>query len=135
MIPWSIALLSLFYAVIATASAASVWRVIIGVSHQSFLWPVGWLLLSLGAMCGLALLKSWGRNLAILGFLALIVVTLAVAGLLVMAREPLGALLATTIVSLHVLAIRYLCRPAVKVWFQTNAVNDRATDYRLRTTD
>ena len=45
MIPIPVALLALFYAVIATMSGVSVWKVVTGVSQQSIVWPLGWLAL------------------------------------------------------------------------------------------
>ena len=116
-VPWPIALLTLFYGVIATASAATVWKIVAGVSYQSLLWPLTWLALSAGAMCGLPLLKSWGRRLAIGTSAWLLLVTLAIAGLLVRAGHPLGGLLVAFIAGTHALAIRYLQRPAVKTLF------------------
>ena len=117
MVPWPIALLTLLYGVIATASAATVWRVVIGISEQSLLWPLTWLTLSVGAMCGLPLLKPWGRVLAIWTSVLLLLVTLAIAGLSVRSGHPLGGLLAAFIAGTHALVIRYLQRPAVKVLF------------------
>ena len=117
MVPWPIALLTLLYGVIATASASTVWKVVAGVSHQSLLWPLGWLTLSGGAMCGLPFFQPWGRRLAIGTSTLLLLVTLAIAGLLVRAGHPLGGLLVAFIAGTHALAIRYLQRPAVKAYF------------------
>ena len=116
-VPWPIALLTLLYGVIATASAATVWRVVIGTSQQSLLWPLTWLTLSAGAMCGLPLLKSWGRVLALWTSVLLLLVTLAIAGLWVRSGHPLGGLLAAFLAGTHALVIRYLQRPAVKTYF------------------
>ena len=117
MIPIPVALLSLFYAVIATMSGVSMWKVVTGVSQQSILWPLAWLALSASAMCGLALLRLWGRTVAIIGFIALSVVTLSFAGLLVVGRHAGAALLTTFTAGLYVLAIRYLQRPSTKAYF------------------
>ena len=117
MVPIPIALLALFYAVIATASAVSLWKVVSGASHQSFLWPLGWLALSVSAMYGLALLKPWARTVAIISFVALTTVALGVAGLMVATGRPLGGLFSTVIVGFYVLSIRYLQRPSVKRYF------------------
>jgi hypothetical protein len=122
MIPVPIALLALFYAVIAAAAGASVWRVVTGASTQSILWPAAWLALSLSAMFGLALLKPWSRSVAIIGFAALCAVTLGVAGLMVAGGRPGTGLVATLIVGFYVLAIRYLQRPSVKAYFMEHAV-------------
>jgi hypothetical protein len=122
MVPWPIALLALLYAVIATASAVSVWRVMSGASAQPLLWPVAWLTLSASAVYGLALLKPWARTVTLIGFVALSVVTLGVAGVMVATGRPLGGLFATVIVGFYVLAIRYLQRPSVRTYFTENAV-------------
>jgi hypothetical protein len=120
MVPWPIALLAAVYAVLATASAASVWRIVTGSSSQSLLWAVGWLSLSAAAMCGLALLKPWARTLAVWGFAALALLTLALAGQLVGSGRPVGALVTALMAGLHILAIRYLRRPTVKALFESS---------------
>ena len=117
MIPVPIALLALFYAVIAAASGVSVWRVVIGASRQSILWPAAWLALSLCAMFGLALLKPWSRTVAIIGFSALCAVTLGVAGLMVASHRPIGGLIAALFSGMYLLGIRYLQRPSTKAYF------------------
>ena len=117
MVPWPIALLAMLYAVIATASAAGLWKIATGASHQSLVWPLGWLTLSVAAMVGLALLKPWGRRLAVVGLALITMSMLALAALLIMARRPLGGLLATAAASVHVVMIRYLHRPATKAYF------------------
>ena len=121
MIPVPIALLALFYAVIATMSGVSVWNVVTGTSRQPIVWPLAWLALSASAMYGLALLKSWGRPVAIIGFVALAVVTLSFAGLLVAGRHAGEALLTTFTAGLYVLAIRYLQRSSIKAYFLRGA--------------
>jgi len=118
MVPWPIALLAMLYAVIATASAAAFWRIVSGTSHQSVVWPLGWLALSAAAMVGLALLRPWARRLAIVGLALITMTMLALAALLVMAGRPLGGLLATAAASVHVVIIYYLRRPAVRAMFQ-----------------
>ena len=117
MIPVPIALLALFYAVIATMSGVSAWRVVSGVSRQSIVWPLAWLALSVSAVYGLALLRPWGRTVAITGFVALAVVTLSFAALLVVGRQAGAALLTTFAAGLYVLGIRYLQRPAIQAYF------------------
>lgn len=117
MIPWPIALLSVCYGLVAAVSATLVWKVATGAAHQPLVWPVAWLALSGGIMCGLPLLKPWARRLAIVGSGLLMVVTLSVAGLLIINGRPLAGLLATIGASLHVIVIRYLNRPQVRVWF------------------
>jgi hypothetical protein len=118
MVPWPVALLSVFYGVIATLSAATVWQVATGAVDRPMLWPVLWLAMSAGVMCGLPLLRPWGRSLAIVASWLLVAVTLAIAGLVVMAGRPVVGLLATVSGAVHVAAIRYLRRPAVKAYFR-----------------
>ncbi len=117
MIPWPIALLSLFYGVLTAASAATVWKILTGALHQPLLWALAWLALSVGAMCGLALLKSWGRALAIFGSVLMAVLTLAVAGLCAINGHPFGGLLSTVGAGIHLIVIRYLRRPMVRAYF------------------
>ena len=117
MIPWPIALLTLFYGVVATLSASAAWKVVSGMSDRPIAWPLAWLALAFGTACGLALMRPWGRTLAVVGSVVMAVVTLALAGLLVMGGHPLAALLATMGASVHVIVIRYLHRPVVKGYF------------------
>ena len=117
MVPVPIALLTLFYGVIATISAANAWKILTGLSHQSLVWPIGWLAVSGGAMLGLPLLRSWGRALAIWTSALLMVATLAIAGLLVAAKHPGMGLIVTFSTAFHALVIRYLQRPAMKRYF------------------
>ena len=117
MVPWPIALLTLLYGVIATASATTVWKVVNGMSQQSLMWPIAWLASSAGAMCGLPLLKVWGRRLAICTSALLLLVTLAIVGLFVRSGHPLGGLLVGFMAGTHALVIRYLQRPTVKALF------------------
>ena len=121
MMPWPIALLTLFYGVIAAASAAAVWKIVIGVSQQSALWPIAWLAVSAALMCGLPMLKSWARRLAVFASLAMMLMTLALAALLVMKAQPLFGLSATLGAAVHILVIRYLQRPMVKAYFAGTA--------------
>ena len=117
MVPWPIALLTLFYGVIAAAASATVWSILSGRAQAILIWPLAWLALSGGAMCGLPLLRPWARKLAIAVSAALTAVTLAFAGLLVVSRQPLGALAATCSATAHLIVIRYLRRSTVKSWF------------------
>ena len=118
MIPWPIALLTLFYGILAASSGASLWKIVIGASRQPFLWPLMWLAVSVGAMCGLALLRPWGRRLAIWASALLMVATLAVSALLVSAGRPVIGLMVALSASCHVMVIRYLQRPIVKALFE-----------------
>ena len=119
MVPWPIALLALFYGVIAATSASTVWKVGSGVADHPLGWPLAWLALSSSLMCGLPLLRSWARMLAMAGSTLLVLVTLSMAGLLVMGGRPLFGLLATVGTAVHVIMIRYLQRPTVKAYFNT----------------
>ncbi len=117
MVPWPIALLTLYYGVVTAASAAMAWKAFVGISHQSMIWPVGWFALSAGAMCGLPLAKPWGRGLAIWTSVLLIVATLSFSGILILGGRPGAGLLVTLSTAGHFLAIRYLQRPIVKTYF------------------
>ena len=117
MIPWPVALLTLGYGALATLSLATAWKTLGGVIHRPLVWPLGWLALSAAVMCGLPLLKSWARRLAIAGSTLLMLTTLATAGLLVSAGRPGLGLAAALGAGVHVLIIRYLRRPAVKALF------------------
>jgi hypothetical protein len=117
MVPWPIALLTIFYGMVAALSAATIWQIATGAVARPLLWPILWLTVSAGVMCGVPLLKPWGRALAIIASWLMVVVTLAIAGLVVMAGRPLLGLLATVSGTVHVVAIRYLRRPAVKAYF------------------
>ncbi|MBI2104325.1 MAG: hypothetical protein HYT90_01915 [Candidatus Omnitrophica bacterium] len=117
MVPTPIAVLTLFYGLVATLAAARVWRVMSGASHQSLPWAVGWLALSAGAACGLPLLKPWGRTLAVITSAALMAATLAAAAALIASGHPAAGLTVTFTTAFHALVIRYLGRPAVKRHF------------------
>lgn len=117
MIPWPIAFLTLFYGVVAALSAVIAWKILIGASHQPIIWSLGWLVLSAGAMGGLFLLKPWGRRLAIWTSALLMVVTLVVAGALVLSERAGAGLVITLSSVFHLLVIRYLQRPTVKAYF------------------
>ncbi len=117
MIPWPIALLSLFYGALAAASAATVWKIAMGLTDRPLGWPLAWLAGSVGLMCGLPLLKSWARPLAVAGSWMLVAITLSLAGLLARANHPIAALGATIGCTIHLIVIRYLGRPSVKAFF------------------
>ena len=119
MIPWPVALLTLFYGIIATSSASTLWKILTEVTQQSLAWQVLWPGLSGGAMCGLALMKSWGRALAIWTSTLLMVAMLVLAGLLAInAHQPLMGLIVACGAALHMVVIRYLGRPSVRSWFE-----------------
>lgn len=117
MVPWPIALLTLFYGVIATLAAAMTWKVMLGSAQQLLAWTVVWLVLSGGATCGLPLLRPWGRVMAMWTSILLMLATLAAAGVLVAAGHPGIGLAVTLSTACHYLMIRYLQRPAVKAYF------------------
>ena len=117
MIPWPLAFLSLFYAVIATLSAATLWQIATGAAGRPVVWPLVWLALSAGAMVGLPLLKPWGRALTLAASALMTATTLAIAAALIASGRPGLAMLATVSAGAHVLAIRYLRRPTVKAYF------------------
>ena len=121
MVPWPIALLTLFYGALTAVSAVTVWQVLTGISHRALVWPMGWLALSAATMCGLPLLKAWARELAIAGSVLMLLVVLAVAGVLAVTGKPLAGLAAAVAASVHVIIIRYLRRPAVKHWFMVRS--------------
>ena len=122
MIPWSIALLTLWYGIVAVCSAVTVWNMLAGVRPQSALWPLAWFTLSAGATIGLPLLKPWGRTCAIITSVLLILTTLAVAGLFVRAGKPGEGLLIALATAVPLLTIRYLQRPVVKAYFAIGLV-------------
>ena len=117
MVPWPIALLTLFYGLLAAVTGATVWKIVTGTLERPIVWPAAWLALSVAVMCGLPLFKPWARRLAVVGSAGLGLVTLGVALLIAGAGRPgfglLGALLAGT----HLIVIRYLRRPSVKAYF------------------
>ena len=117
MVPWPIALLTLFYGIVAAVSAATLWRILIGVTERPMAWPLVWLALSAGAMCGLPLLQAWGRRCAVWTSWLLTASTLAGSALLVASGRPAAGLAVTFSAALHLLVIRYLTRPSVKRWF------------------
>ena len=121
MVPWPIAILTLCYGAMAAASAATAWKITTGMSPQPIVWPLVWLAWSSATMCGLPLLKPWARWAAILGSLVLMLSTLGMAGMLVLSHRPLAALLATFGSAIHVLVIRYLQRPVVRAFFETES--------------
>ena len=119
MIPWPIAVLTMFYGVLAALSASSTWSIVTGASQRPLLVHLGWLALSGAATLGLPLLRPWGRQLAVWTSAALMAVLLVLSGLLVLeAREPLLGLATAVAAAFQMIPIRYLQRPMVKAWFQ-----------------
>jgi hypothetical protein len=117
MVPWPIALLSLWFAGLAALSGSMVWKIATGAMNRSMLWPVAWWGLSTATMFGLALLKPWARSLAIVGLLWVMLVALILSGSFILAGQPWSALLATMSAGLPLVIIRYLRRPVVKAYF------------------
>ena len=117
MVPWPVALLTLFYGFLAAVSAAAVWKIAHGTLVRPIIWPAAWLALSAALVCGLPLLKPWARSLAIAGSWALALITLAYAGLLAAAGRPWLGLLGALLAGMHIVIIRYLQRPMVKAYF------------------
>jgi hypothetical protein len=120
MVPWSIALLTMFYAALASASAAALWQATQGTSlARSLGWSGFWCILSAVLAVGLALLKPWARRLAIWSSVFMMVGALGVAGMAIAQAnpEPVRSLIATAWASVQVVVIRYLSRPHVKAWF------------------
>ena len=117
MVPWPIALLTLFFGVIATIAAATVWKIVSGASDQPLVWPLVWLGLSCAAMCGLPLLKPWARTLAVAGSWLMALATLSLAALLVVSGKSIVALGATLGTLVYLIIIRYLGRADVKAYF------------------
>ena len=118
MIPWPVALLTLFYGFLAAISAAAVWKIAHGTLVRPIIWPAAWLALSAALVCGLPLLKPWARSLAIAGSWALALMTLAYAGLLAAAGRPGLALAGALLAGTHFIIIRYLQRASVREYFQ-----------------
>ena len=117
MIPWPIALLTVFFGALATISVARAVKILTGLTAGSLIWQLIWTVVCAGAMAGLPFFKPWARRLAVSGLIGMTVATLSVAGLLVMRGRPLAALLATCGSVVYMIALRYLGRPQVKAWF------------------
>ena len=122
MVPWPVALLTLLFGVIATLSLATIIKILTGFVSRPLMWPMMWFAVSAGSMAGLPLLKPWGRRLAVWGLVAMTVVTLSIAGLLILQGRPLSALLATFGSAIYLIALRYLGRPQVKTWFAKSVI-------------
>lgn len=122
MVPRPVALLVVFYGCLAASSAATAWKILTDLSHRPLVWSVLWCAGSVAAVYGLALLRPWGRLLAMAGFAALTVTTVSVAWLLALRGLSWAALLATAGSSVYVIGIRYLNRPQVKAWFKKTVI-------------
>ncbi len=119
MIPWPIAVLCAFYAILATSSAALGWNIVAHRVEGSLVWSGLWTVWSLVLVWGLAFLKPWARTLAVWASVVLMVSALG-AALLVILRahpEPRASLTATGMATVHLIVLRYLTRPHVRAWF------------------
>lgn len=121
MVPWSIALIALAHAAIASASGVTLLNIAQGRVAQPAAWPALWLVLSLAVALGLALMKSWARRLTVWASVLIAASAVGVASLSISRTppEPGYALAATGVAALQLLIIRYLTRPRVKGWFLT----------------
>ena len=118
MIPWPIALLAAFYTALATASAASAWKALNGVGHDSPVVAAVWSAISAVSVVGLVLLKPWARRLTVYAAMTTMVIGLALAAYYVLQGQAAPALWATGFASLQTFVMRYLTRPRVKAWFE-----------------
>ena len=118
MIPWPIALLTVFDGILATIAGSGLWRALTGIGSQAE-WTVAWFAVTAATTCGLPLLKDWARKLAIGIAVWIGLVTLAYAALLVKAGHPGMGLAASCSTAGQWIIVRYLRRPAVKKWFTT----------------
>jgi hypothetical protein len=117
MIPWPLALLTLFYGALAAFCGATLWKISTGVIERSAFWPLAWLALSGAVVCGLPLLKPWSRTLAIAGSIGLGIVTIGFALIIAGSGHPGLGMAGALLSGMHLVVIRYLRRPAVKVYF------------------
>ena len=122
MIPWPIALLSLFYGVVAAFAAANAWEILNGASQRPLVWPLLWLGLCAGAMVGLPMGRAWGRTLAVAAAWWLTLSSLATAAWFVRLKQPLVALLVTFTSAIYILIIRYLKK--CQTLFEVEKVSD-----------
>jgi hypothetical protein len=121
MIPWPIALLSLSYVFIAAMAAKRAWLITTGLAGGSLLIQAVWLGLAGGAAIGLALLRPWGRRLAIWTSLSLMALFAGLATLAVAAREPAIGLATACLAGLQMVPIRYLRRLPATAWWSQGA--------------
>ena len=116
MVPWPIALLSMFYALIATAAAAQAYKIVIGMLDKPLVPQLAWLVVAAGAMIGLPLRRPWGRWLGIACAWWIVLSVLAIAAWLIVRHEPGFGLAAGLGTVVPLIAARYLTRPKVKQW-------------------
>ncbi len=131
MIPWPIALLTALYAALATCSFAGVWRLlVVGQTGRDLAWSLAWTGLSGAAMLGLALMKPWGRRLAVWTSALLMASALCAAWFAVArpAPQPRWSFVATGLAAVQMVVIRYLTRPRVKRWFVVSSAGPLANN-------
>lgn len=123
MIPWPIAIVAAWHTAVATWFAADAWRAL-NVGSASAAWSGAWLAWCAAIVFGLVYLKPWARTMAWCMALGLMALSLFMA-LLAIAQptpEPRTALASTGFAALQFLIARYVTRPHVKQWFQTQQV-------------
>jgi len=122
MLPRSIAILALYFGAIAAVSSAKLLRILQGAEAGAAVWQVVWLGLSSGAVYGLAMLKPWGRRLAVWTAALLMAFLLALSAMLVLvARETKTGFALACAAALQMLVVRYLGRASVKRLFGAGA--------------
>ncbi len=122
MVPWPIALLAAGYTILATTSAAAMWRHPQGQGGAVWLGAL-WCGVSVVLVAGLATLKPWARTLAVWVSIGLMISALG-AGVLAIVQvppQPMRSLLGTVMACAQLVILRYLTRPHVKGWFQASA--------------
>lgn len=119
MVPWPIALLAIFYMVLGSSSAATVWQVTQRQLTRPLVWAGLWCVLSTILVIGLVRLRPWARRLAVFVSVLMAISALGTAGLAIAQEnpEPMRSLFATGLASIQLVVIRYLTRPHVKAWF------------------
>ena len=124
MVPWPIGLLAILYAVLATSSAATVWKAVSGVIGHPVWGAAFWCGISMALVVGLTLLRAWARVLAVWSSVLMVIGTLGGAALAIAQHhpDPARSLVMTVMASAHLLIIRYLTRPRVKAWFSPSGV-------------
>lgn len=117
MVPWPIALIVVVVGIDTAHALVKLWRVVTGVSNDSWVPLVIRLTMNLSLLCGLSLLKSWGRRLAIFVFGGLILIMVVDALSAAGRGDGVGALIATLSSVPAILAVYYLRQPSVKRHF------------------
>ena len=113
------------YAVLAAASAAALAKMAGGglqVSAGAAVITSAWAAASIAAVLGLAMMRRWGRRLAVWLSMGLLLSMLAAAALAIAQSPPSakGSLIAMGLAAVQMVVIRYLTRPRVKQWFEVS---------------